>query len=152
NMILNCDVDVVNSRLYVGGNVAINGTITLGDDASYGALVLPFSPNHLDGSGTIIFRGSDSLRNAVATDIDIFSTVTIGHGLTIRGTSGFIGYSPTYSGTTSVTLVNEGIIVADTSGQTITLSGATILNRGNLSALAGGNLSLQQRDITGYTA
>ena len=60
------------------------------------------------------------------------TTLTIGSAITVRGHSGYVGYSPEIGGSLSnIAVVNEGTIEADVSGGTITVYGTGNQNVGN---------------------
>jgi hypothetical protein len=148
NLTLNGDLDVNDSTIIVMGNLTINGTLRLGRGRSYGALLF-FGPTYFSGLATILFQGPDIARNALAiTDSD--RALTLGPDVTVRGGGGIIGFSPAWSGTSTVnvSVVNEGTVTAE-AGQTLTLAGASLINHGVWRARDGGMLVLQRRESTG---
>ncbi len=128
--------------------LTINGTLTLGDSSTIGYLDFSGSQT-LGGTGTVVF-GSATYRNPyygyvyynglfVTTAGD---TLTIGPGVTVQGAVGYIGYA-SYEGSAGGSIVNEGTIQADVSGETITIDETGGQNTGSLNALNGATLSLQ---------
>jgi MBG domain (YGX type)/SdrD B-like domain/Putative Ig domain len=85
----------------------------------------------LGGTGDVIFGASVS--NTLGPQAG--STLTIGPGITVRGTAGTLG-------TASAPLVLQGAVRADHAGGTLTVTGTNWSNQGMLSA-EGGNLTLQ---------
>ena len=70
------------------------------------------------------------------------TALTIGPGVTVRGQSGTVGYSPVWGGPSNVAVVNQGTIQADVAGGTITVGGTSLTNIGVLQARNGGTLDL----------
>ena len=121
----------------VVGNLALNGTINIGNSS-----LLNFEGNQtLSGNGTILFDASGN--NRVGVDGGS-KTLTLDSGVTIRGGSGSIGLGQLVNGSGNA-LVNNGIISSDMAGGVITLQGLDggITNNGTISALNGGTLQLQ---------
>ena len=94
---------------YVTDGLTLNGTAYLGDasGATYGGLYAT-NTETLSGTGTVVF-GKNASNFLDASDPAV--TLTIGSGITIRGSSGTIGgfYS-------NDTIINQGTISADDSG------------------------------------
>ena len=120
----------------VTGGLTLDGTATLGGSSTFGYLEFSGSQT-LGGTGTVVFSGTGPY-NALGV---ASGTLTIGPGITVRGQSGYVGYSPEIGG--SPTVDNQGTIQADVSGGTITVNGTGDQNTGTLKALDGGTLSLQ---------
>ena len=70
------------------------------------------------------------------------TTLTVGPGVTVRGSTGGVGYNPNLGGVSSVAVVNQGTISADLAGG-ITVSGTTWVNQGTIQSKAGGTFNLQ---------
>ena len=89
----------------------------------------------LQGTGEIFFGGNTTQnRNAV----DSGGTLTIGPGITIRGTeTGSVGNTFTIQ-----TIILEGTILAESPGETIVLGGLGTQIRGLVRATSGGTVSL----------
>jgi hypothetical protein len=136
-----------NGVIEIEGGLTLNGTLTLGSGSNFG--VLYFIGNGtsqtLGGSGTVVFSGTglyDSL--GIGT-----GTLTIGSGITVKGQTGYVGYSPEVGGSpSSITVVNQGTIEANVSGGTITIQDAATPNTGTLDASNGGTLSLLSTNFT----
>jgi hypothetical protein len=117
----NLDLTEVNDAFaLVTGGLTLNGTAYLGDasGATYGQLRFT-STGTLSGTGTIVFGEypastfpDGNLLSAVTPPSKFFPTITltIGSGITIRGSSGAI------VGGASDTVINQGTISADDSG------------------------------------
>ena len=126
---LNSDLEVMGSNnvLDILDGLTLNGTAAL-DSGMFVPTDIPgaalsFSGSQtLDGSGDVLFDGNNQI------DIDSGSTLTIGPGITIRGDSGTIG-----SGSGD-TVINQGMIEADVSGDTLFVSPETFQNEGTIGA------------------
>jgi hypothetical protein len=130
---LNADLDVgtignghSNPVVVLGSTLTLNGTLSLGssDGAVSGALSVNYV--RIDGTGTILFGGSDA--NHIGP-----GGMTLGAGLQIHGQAGSIA-----------SIFNEGTIAADVAGGTISLSAFT--NDGTVEAVNGGTLSINNTD------
>ena len=131
-----------NTSVTVKDGLTLNGTLTLGSLSSsvYGSLNFVGSQT-LGGTGTVIFGQYGSYDALWVTTAG--TTLTIGSGITVRGQNGYVGYVPTFGGTTNVAVINQGTIQADVSGGTITVNGTGDQNIGSLSAINGATLSIQ---------
>lgn len=137
----NPDLDLSTTSAYatVLNGLVLNGTATLGTYAH-----LDFNGSQsLSGTGTVVFNGAAALRQTASA-----GTLTIGSGITIRGGagsgySGTIGFASIWGGNSDVSVINEGTINADTSGKSITISGATWTNTGSLRTAAGTAIRLE---------
>jgi hypothetical protein len=119
-----------------------NGRILLGDGGRAGGMRFFSGAQTLSGVGEVILGGpadSTSVLYAVGGGTPTTgSALTIGPGVLIRGPqNGIIG-----GFTSTDTLVNQGIIRADTGGRTITLRGRWS-NAGQLQTANGGTLRLE---------
>ena len=139
---------VSDNSVSVLDGLTINGTLTLGDSSTIGYLNFTGSQT-LGGMGTVVF-GSATYRtyyygytyyNGLFVT-NAGDTLTIGAGVTVGGGLGYIGYA-SYEGSAGGSVVNEGTIQADFSGETITIDGTGAQNVGNLEAQNGATLSLQ---------
>ena len=124
------------SRVRIANGLTLNGTIRLTNHITS----LGFEGTQtVTGTGAIEFPTDGSIGYLEA--FSDFTTLTIGPELTIRGGNGVIGGSGG-----SMNVVNEGTIVADISGRTLTVSGqgpnATVTNLGTLRAINGGTLNV----------
>ena len=90
----------------------------------------------LSGTGTVVFGGRQTnglLDGSGLSGAD--GTLTIGAGITIRGSQGSI------INNSDAQIINQGTISADTVGGAITVGGGLFINQGTLDA-AGGTLNL----------
>jgi hypothetical protein len=124
----------INGTVYLGqANGSASGTLRFGD--AYGR-----SSGSLMGSGNLVF-GPDT-ANYISNEAQIVgnsstnTTLTIGPGITIRGADGNINNAP------SDTIVNQGVIGADTSGGVITVGNYNggVTSSGTFGAANGGEL------------
>ena len=120
------------------GLVLNNGRLILGSGGN--STRVEFSGTQsLSGTGEVIFGGTSSNNllsvrggGAAATA----ATLTIGSGITVHGAQG-----GSVDGVSSFdAVINQGTIVADTGGKTVTLAVNTLTNQGTLSAVNGGVL------------
>jgi len=133
-----------NNSVTIQSGLTLNGILTLGGSSNYGFLTFSGSQT-LAGSGTVVFTGT-GLYNALGMSS---GTLTIGSGITIRGQSGYLGYSPDIGGSPgNVSVVNQGTIQVDVSGGTITIDGNDDQNNGMLTVANGGTLSLSVTNFT----
>src|SRR5262249_38863165 len=124
--------------LEIQDNLTLNGTLTLGDSLTYGLLDFVDSGQTLGGSGTVVFSGGSPFNALGLTS----GTVTIGPEITVRGQSGYLGYSPTLGGSPrTIAVVNQGTIQWANGGNiqspgtltnsgTITIDGASTMAPG----------------------
>ena len=122
------------SLQYTEGMI-INGVAYLGslDGSTFGSINV-VGAQSLEGTGTIVFGGNPSNAiNATSSNGDS-GTLTIGSGITIRGSKGSVGSS-------GLPLVNQGIISADVAGGTFTLRSSVMSNSGSIEANNGSALS-----------
>jgi len=127
-----------------------NSTITMGSytvpphSENDGALIEFSGSSGLTGSGTILFEktflGDDILAQSGG------GSVNIGPQITIKSDAagGRIGYL------VQLTVVhNQGTIISGTSGNSISIGGASVVNTGIIRALNGGSLSITNMDNEG---
>jgi fibronectin-binding autotransporter adhesin len=113
---------------------------------------------HLNGDGqpTIIFSGTQAVAGNATFSFDAPSTtflalsgagttLTLGSGVIVHGGQGWIG-STIVASDGDRTLVNQGLIAADVSGQSIQVNGSSrplnVINSGTLRATGGGLLDV----------
>jgi hypothetical protein len=101
-----------------GLNIAAGKSITLNGSLSGGAGLYVYGAT-LGGSGEVILAGTSG-RNTLAGN-----GITIGSGVTVRGHSGSLGGG----------MINNGTIIADVAGGTITIN--DVVNQGNIIAAPG---------------
>ncbi|HEY2589889.1 MAG TPA: hypothetical protein VGI81_29365 [Tepidisphaeraceae bacterium] len=122
----------VKNGLTLGGG----STITLGSAAQYSYGVLQFADGSqtFGGTGTVVFASTSTpseIRNGSSGAGD--QTLTIGPGLMLHGHNGSL-----VNGDPTDALANEGTILADATGGTVSMpSVGTWSNTGNLAATAG---------------
>ena len=125
---------IANSRERVkAGGLVLNGVIDLNQNA-----ILSFEGNGgLTGNASLVL-GATGAGNRI--DLDGNGTTTFGSGVAVRGQNGTIGQQTNLAGTQ--VLVNNGSIVADVAGGTITITDSAVTNNGTLGAQNGGTLVL----------
>jgi len=106
--------------------LTLNGTATLGGTGTSG--YLQFSDGQtLGGGGTVVFAGTGPYDSVGLSS----GTLTIGAGITVRGQSGYVGYTPVLGGSPSnIVVVNQGTIQW-AEGGSISIQG-TLTNSGTL--------------------
>jgi hypothetical protein len=113
----------------IRNGLTLNGTLYLtGDLGSFVYLIFD-GTQRIDGHGTIVFQGS--FGGIIYLDGDN-SVLTLGPGLTVRGTT---GYWQGVHDLANERFVNEGTIVADGPGAGLVLTDFT--NRGTIAATNG---------------
>lgn len=138
---LNGDLDLTafDSQLFVTNGLTLNGTVALGHPSINWRGALTFQGTQtLAGQGTVVFglASCNVLRVATAG-----ASLTLGPDLTVRGRSGQIGYTPgCVAGPSNVGLINQGTIVADVAGGTITIRATPFVNEGSTGQSGGGTL------------
>ncbi|MBS0660590.1 MAG: FecR domain-containing protein [Verrucomicrobia bacterium] len=120
------------STLRLSGGSTLAGSVVLsGSGATLG----------IEQSGTLdgftVDLGSAGI--SAFFSIESTNTLTLGPGVSIRGVGG-IGSARIISGTS--TLINQGFITADLSGQALTISANNFTNQGTLGALNGATLNV----------
>jgi CARDB/Immunoglobulin domain len=134
--------------LTVVNNLTLNGTILMGNPTNENWGAVNFSGTQtLGGNGTVIFGNQNPYYNALILGT-ANTTLTIGNGITITGQNGTLGYGSWWGGSQSISIINDGTILDDVSGGTIDVNAQTFGNQGVLSAINGGQLSVQ--GLTGY--
>ena len=106
-----------------------NGTLTAGrpNSGEGGTIVIFDGSQTVAGTGTLVLN-----RNNIGYDVGIAlnGSVTVGPGITVRGQGGFHGSM----------LINQGTIIADTSGTSLSVNPNSFVNEGILDARFGGTL------------
>jgi hypothetical protein len=148
------NLDVGNS--YNGTVLTVTNGLTLSN-----ALVLVGHPSNQNW-GAISFAGSQTLAGTGSIVFGNFylggpynctyntlqlpfpnTSLTIGPGITVHGQNGAIGFSNCFGGPQNVGLINQGTILADVAGGTISITGQPFSNQGLLGASNGGQLNIQ---------
>ena len=133
---LNGDLTVsgTNTGLRVSGGLTLNGVIHLNGSS---ASVRSFGNQTFGGAGTISFEGTTG--SARLLTIEGTSTLTLASGFTVAGGLGTVGDWWESGGAS--TLINNGTISANVSGQTLTLHvNSDHTNAGALQSFNGGTL------------
>jgi hypothetical protein len=127
---LDSDFTLRNSDfITVLNGLSLNSTLTLTSSPNPSGVFFDGAQT-LNGSGQIVFGGTDSLNQ-----LQLRGGLTIAPGITIRGRSGFIG-------STGVPLNNYGTIRAEAAGQTIYVAGQPLVSSGTIQATNGGTVQL----------
>ena len=96
----------------------------------------------IDGTGTIAFAGTTGGTRHLTVEGN--TTLTLGTDLTVRGGHGHIGQQFSTGGANGV--INQGTILADVAGQTLTVdpsgNGAAFSNQATVTAVNGATLVL----------
>jgi RHS repeat-associated protein len=143
----------------VGSNVVdgvtVNGNITLGNYGFLGVkdgLTLNGTVNFAASYATVDFLNTQTVTSGTfqfgssgsgfGLDVEGGTTVTLGSGVNVQGGNGTIG--EIHNTGTAHTLINQGTITSNLSGQTLTIGsnyGLTFTNRGTVQAVGGGKLT-----------
>ena len=148
-VVLNGDVTMSRDDLQIKGGLTVNGTLRLegGSDIFFDNLDEDDASQTLDGNGSIIF---DDTVTGTTNRIYAFGgnvALTIGPGLALSG--GNVRFGEPWFGSEEMTLINQGVIVADLPGGPIDINGDAIVgvvNEGTLRAESGGSLSINHLD------
>jgi hypothetical protein len=140
---LNADCDLAGPLAQVVSGLTLNGTMTTSFN---GITRLTFnSPNSvLGGTGVLALTGP-SAASSHRLDLSNNGTLTVGPGVTIRGGNATLA-DP--NGVGPGTLINQGVIRADVSGQTLSIGANTFTNSGTLQVANGGTLNIGGRLLT----
>src|ERR1043166_2330790 len=133
---LGSDVSIGNSNsLAIANGLAFVGgaAITLNSSGSPSTLYVGAGIQTISGTGQIVFAGSAN-ANYLSLGSGGATTLTMGSGVTVRGQGSILQSN-------SSTLLNQGTIQADASGQTLNVSITAFTNSGTLNALNGGTLN-----------
>ncbi len=128
----NIDLSVTNAWLRVRDGLNLSGVATI---AGAGAQIV-FDNTQVVSSGTFLFTGTGTVRGLY---VEGGTTLTLGAGVTVRGGNGTL-YNGYFVGGTS-TLVNQGTILADSVGQSVTINTTNVVNAGIVSATSGATLA-----------
>lgn len=127
-----------------------NSTVTMGTytvpviaESGAGALIQFGDTSTLNGTGTVIFE-----KTLLGDQISTYTggSVNIGPDITIKsdsagGSIGMLGQS--------MTVRNQGTIISGMQGNSMVISGATVVNTGTIRAENGGNVTLENMDNQG---
>ena len=120
------------STLQVQGGLTLNAILTISGAATGTAQLSFLSTQTVSGTGQIAMTGV--ANNSFAINAPN-ATVTLGPQITLHGW-GVVG------GLTNTTLVNQGTILADISGQTLQISTPNFTNQGVATSVNGGILNI----------
>ena len=135
----NLDLTTDGATLTILDGLTLNGTATIGTPTdSLGSTMSFVGSQTLGGTGDVLFQGGSGADQVA---IDSGSTLTIGTGITVHGSSGTIGSSD------NDTIMNDGAIVADVSGGTLTVNASTLQNEGTVMAQGGASLVVNGQDL-----
>ena len=133
------DLSANTATLHISNGLTFNGTITL---SGSGARLSSDTTQTIDGTGTIAFAGTTGGTRHLTVEGN--TTLTLGADLTVRGGHGHIGQQFSTGGANGV--INQGTILADVAGQTLTVdpsgNGATFSNQATVTAVNGATLVL----------
>ncbi len=134
---VNGRLDVGNSysgaSLTVTNGLTLNGTMLVGNPTNnwYGGV--NFAGNQtLGGSATLVFGDTSYCcpsYNALWLS-QAGTTLTLGGQVEVHGQSGTIGFSSVWGGSANVGVINEGTVLADVPGGTITIDAQPFSNQG----------------------
>ena len=130
------------SSLFVKDGLTLNNANVMFNNSGYYNSVFFQGTQELGGTGQIIFGGGTYPGNIIyaqgGNTVATAATLTIGPNITVQGSEGgtIAGQYPQDS------IINQGTIDADASGQTITVSGSNWVNTGLLEAADNGMLNL----------
>ncbi len=115
------DLATYSSTVHIVGGLTLanSATIYLGNAAGSTSSVLDFDTTEtLGGTGTVLIgaSGANSVFSNTSDDAENL-TLTIGSGITVRGSNGSISFiRPPADNSNSATIINQGTISADGSG------------------------------------
>ncbi len=127
-----------NSALITNG-LTLSGTLSLGNSTTMGWL--NFNGNEtLGGTGTVVL--GPLMGNASVPSNGLFESaangiLTLGSGITVHGDWGYIGFDNAGQGISTASIINDGTIDPDNSGDSITVSSAAVTNFGTLESPGG---------------
>ncbi len=132
NCIVNAPMDLSagSARANIQNGLTLNDTATLGASAQ---LYFEGGDNPFDGTGEVIFTSTSQGFVNTTTNTNL----TIGSGITIRGTAGRVG-----SATATATVTNNGVIHSDQTGRIDIEAGGGWTNENQVLASNGGSLRL----------
>ena len=129
-------LDQTNSVVRIRNGLNVSGAVRVsGDGAS-----LAFEGTQTWSTGNVVFEGTTGGRRFIEA-VNGSTTLTLGAGVTIHGGYGDIGGSRFFGN--GFTLINNGALTADVSGQSLDIfSRVTLTNNGTITALAGTTLNI----------
>ncbi len=131
---LDTDVTVASAAtLTVTGGMTLNSTLSL-STSSY-AYVLFSGSQSLDGTDEIVLGYASNRVYAWGTSSMVPATLTVGSGITLHG------FGIVQGRYTNDSVINEGTILADVAGKTLSVS-ARLTNSGTLATSGTGNLTV----------
>ena len=129
-------LDTTSAVVRIRNGLNVSGVVHVsGDSAS-----LAFEGSQTWSAGTVVFEGTTGGRRIIEA-VNGSTTLTLGAGFTVHGGFGDIGGSRYFGN--SFTLVNNGAITADVSGQSLDIpSRVTLTNNGTMAAVTGSTLNV----------
>ncbi len=129
-VIVDADLLAADTTIKFLNNVTFNGTATLNNGTIEFPYQIEMPDQVLQGRGEVVFDDEGTLRPRVSRFI-------IGPDVTIRsGTGGGYVAEIYYTGT----LINQGSIISDTTGEIINVNGGNVTNEGSIRAVSGGRI------------
>ena len=133
---LNTDLTILNGTGFsVSNGLTLNAVLTLAGTGATTNLAFTSGTQTLGGTGTVVLSSAGS-GSQILLGTTGNATVTVGSGIRIHG-RGLL----TQSGSPN-TLINNGTISADVSGQTLTLTMSVFTNNAVMEAINGATLSI----------
>ncbi len=132
------------TRVDILHNLALNGTFSLAAPSS----TLTFAGDQTFATGTIFFDPATGTGERVLATRGLGpggqgdTVLTIGQDATVRGGNGRIR-TGAIAGGNEGTVINQGLVSADLSGQTITIESRRFVNQGTTQAINGGILTFE---------
>ena len=115
---LNADLTLPsNGVVRIANDLELNGTVAFDHSGSLGFK----GTQTLSGVGVILFPAAGVSDKGYLESAEDGTTLTIGPGITVHGGQGVIGGSFWFG--RSMDVINEGTIIAETSGRTVSLTG-----------------------------
>ena len=134
---LNNDMTISNSHLLALVNgLTLNAVLTLASTGTSTTLRFNSGTQTLDGTGEIVMGGTSS-NNQLQLGFGGATTLTIGADIEVHGRGSI-------SRSSASTLINDGTLSADVSGQTLTIgtTSFTFTNNGTIEAVAGATMNI----------
>jgi hypothetical protein len=123
--------------LTIVNGLTLSGGATIALNSAGNSYLFVNGTQTIGGTGQIVFAGISLNQNLyVGGGNSGASTLTLGTNVTVRGQGSILEVAPS-------TLINQGTIQADVSGQTLNVSLKSFTNAGTVQAIGGGMLAIQ---------